>query len=301
MSHFRRSPLGVNLLARVGPLARLRIIFLVISMLPREPSGAVPISQEPSDSRCLANAIAFSLLLLGAAVLALNPGWFDRPLARAINDLTRDREFANALAFALAYPTLQGIIVILLAWSCWFSGVSVELRARLVGGAIAAMLAALIAGVLNRTLPTSPHPIFDAAIELHPPSVLGDIVSLRAESFPNSHTFPSERATLFAGLSIAIVQVRPKLGFIALGCTIAAEVSRIYLGLHYPADIFGSFSLAAGVAWLARMRWGSDLGRWFVRWEGARAGSFYISAILASYQIATGFQDLRNLAATLLR
>src|ERR1700730_9824576 len=128
MSHFRRSPLGVNLLARVGPLARLRIIFLVISMLPREPSGAVPISQEPSDSRCLANAIAFSLLLLGAAVLALNPGWFDRPLARAINDLTRDREFANALAFALAYPTLQGIIVILLAWSCWFSGVSVELR-----------------------------------------------------------------------------------------------------------------------------------------------------------------------------
>ena len=182
----------------------------------------------------------------GRRTLALNPDSVHRRLARAINDLTRDREFANALAFALAYPTLQGMTVILLAWSCWFSGLSVELRARLVGGAIAAMLAALIAGVLNRTLPTSPHPIFDAAIELHPPSVLGDIVSLRAELFPNSHTFPSERATLFAGLSIAIVQVRPKLGFIALGCTIAAEVSRTYLGLHSPPTFSGVFPWLLG-------------------------------------------------------
>jgi hypothetical protein len=45
-------------------------------------------------------------------------------------------------------------------------------------------------------LPKSSKPIFDPLLGLDPPTVLGDVDSLRAAaSFSNLHTFPSERAT----------------------------------------------------------------------------------------------------------
>jgi membrane-associated phospholipid phosphatase len=230
-----------------------------------------------------------------AALLALYPDWFDRPLAKAINSLTKDRQFANTIAFGLTYPALQGVIVVSLVWCCWFSGIKAEQRARLLSGALAAVFAGLIASILKRTLPTSPKPIFDPVLGLDLPSVLGDIDTLRETSYPNSHSFPSERATMFAGLAIAIFLVRPKLGLLALGCTMAAEISRIYLGLHYPADIIGSFCLAAAIVWFAQMRWGLELGLRFVNWESTSAATFYMCAFFACYQMTTAFQDLRDL------
>jgi membrane-associated phospholipid phosphatase len=245
--------------------------------------------------RCLANAAAFSLLFLATTILALYPDWLNRPVAKAINSLTIDRQFANALAFSVAYPSLQGLAVVSLVWCCWFSGIKAESRARMVSGTFAAILAGLIAYLLHRTLPTSPQPIFDPLLQLHVPAILGDIDT----SSPNSHTFPSERASMFAGLAIAVFLIRPKLGLIALGCTMLADVSRIYLGLHYPTDIVGSYSLAAAIVWLAQMQWSSELGLRFVRWERISPSTFYMCAFFAYYQVTTAFQDLRDLAAIL--
>ena len=251
--------------------------------------------------RCLANAAAFSLLFFATAILALYPDWLNRPVAKAINSLTIDWQFANALAFSVAYPTLQGLAVVSLVWCCWFSGIKAELRAHIVSGTFAAILAGLIAHLLHRTLPTSPQPIFDPLLQLHVPAVFGDIDTLRTTSSPSSHTFPSERATMFAGLAIAVFLIRPKLGLLALGCTMLADVSRIYLGLHYPTDIIGSYSLAAAIVWLAQMQWSSELGLRFVRWESISPSTFYMCAFFAYYQVTTAFQDLRDLAGILLR
>jgi membrane-associated phospholipid phosphatase len=263
--------------------------------------GADLMSRTAADSRCLTNALAFAFLLGGASVLALSPDWLDRPAARAINSLTTGWQFANELAFALAYPTVQGVIVVSLIWYCWFSDITTESRARLVSGTCAAVLAGLIAHFLREALPTSPRPIVDPLLKLHLPDVLGDIDGLQAIFYPDSHRFPSDRATMFAGLAIAILLVRHKVGLLALACTMMAEGSRIYLGLHYPADIIGSFSLAAAVVWLAQMRWGSRLGLQFVGWEATSAATFYMCIFFASYQLATAFQEMRDLAAQFLR
>jgi membrane-associated phospholipid phosphatase len=258
-------------------------------------------SRAVSHPLCLRNAIAFLLLLLGATILALYPDWFNRPLAKAISSFGGDRQVPNALALGLAYPTLQGVVVVSLLWCCWFSGIKAELRARLASGAFAAVFAGFVAYILNRILATSPKPIFDPAIDLHAPSVLDKMDALGATSFVSAHTFPSERATLFAGLAIAIFLVRPRLGLIALGCTMAPELSRVYLGLHNLNDIVGSFSLAAALVWIAQMEWGSELGLRIVRWESVSAATFYTCAFVACYQIADGFQDLRELAEPFLR
>jgi membrane-associated phospholipid phosphatase len=232
--------------------------------------------------------------------MALNPDWFDRPVAKAINSLTIDHQFANVLAFGIAYQTLQGVTIVALVWCCWFSGLTPDLRARLLSGAVAAILAGIIARLVQRGLPTSPKPIFDPLLHVDLPPVLGDIEVLKATAFPSSHTFPSERGTMFAGLAIAVFLVRPKIGLLALACTATVEVSRVYLGLHYPIDVFGSFSLAAAIVWLAQMRWSSELGIGLVRWEMASPATFYPCAYLASYGTSTAFQDLRDLAGQLL-
>lgn len=249
-----------------------------------------------SDFRSLRNATAFSLLFLGTVVLALYPDWFNRPVAKAINSLTIDHQFANVLAYGIAYPTLQGVTVVALVWCCWFSGLTPDLRARLMSGTVAAILSGIIAHLVQRGIPTSPKPIFDPFLHLDLPPVLGDIDVLMATASPGSHDFPSERGTMFAGLAIAIFLVRQKIGLIALACTMAVEVSRIYLGLHYPTDIIGSFTLAAAPVWLAQMQWSWELGLGLVRWEMSSPSTFYMCAYLASYGTSTAFQDLRDLA-----
>jgi len=227
-------------------------------------------------------------------------GLVKQAVAKAINSLTMDWQFANALAFSVAYPTLQGLAVVSLVWCCWFSGIN-RIASHIVSGTFAAILAGLIAHLLHRTLPTSPQPIFDPLLQLHVPAVLGDIDTLRTTSSPNSHTFPSERATMFAGLAIAVFLIRPKLGLLALGCTMLADVSRIYLGLHYPTGHHRSYSLAAAIVWLAQMQWSSELGLRFVRWKVISHSTFYMCAFFAYYQVTTAFQDLRDLAGILLR
>jgi undecaprenyl-diphosphatase len=242
----------------------------------------------------LINLIMFLLMFLGTTVLRLYPDWFDRPVAKVLNNFAMGHCFANELAHGTAYPTLQGMIVVSLLWYCWFSDDGPELRARLVIGAGAAVIAGLIAHLLRYTMPPTFRPIFDPLLQLHPPNVLGDIEALRANfNFP---AFPSERATMFAGLSLTIFLVRSDVGLLAFGCVTAVEFSRIYLGLHYSTDILGSFSLAASVVWFAQIGGGSVLGRPFVGWERTSPSTFYMCAFLASYQMTTAFEDLRELA-----
>jgi membrane-associated phospholipid phosphatase len=146
-----------------------------------------------------------------------------------------------------------------------------EPRARILSGAIAAVFAGFIAEFVAVT------------------------------PFPNSPRFPSERAAMFAGLAIAVFLIRPKLGSLAIGCTLVVGVSHVCLGLHRPTDILGSFCLGAALVCLAQMQLGSALGRRLMRWEAASGSTFYMCAFFSSYLMSTAFQDLRPLTSKFLR
>src|SRR3954471_13477831 len=125
---------------------------------------AAPISREPSDLCCLRNAAASLLVFLAAGTLALNPDWIGRPLARAVDSLTLNWPFITVLAAGLAYPTLQGVLVMSLVWSCWFSDTAAEVRARVAASVFASVCAGIIARIVQRTLPTDPKPLFDPVL-----------------------------------------------------------------------------------------------------------------------------------------
>ena len=262
---------------------------------------AEPMARTLSDSHCLTHAAVFFVLFVGTTFLALNPDWIDRPLAKAVNIVASSQPFANRVAFGAVYPTAEGAIVVSLLWYCWFSHVGPESKARLVSGVCAAVIAALVAHFLKGSLPPTPKPIFDAALGLHIPDVLGDAAVLRSAPFAGNPGFPSERAVLFAGLSIAILPVRFELGLLALASTLAVELARIYLGLHYPSNALGSLALAATLAWLAQTRPCLEVGAFILRWERGAAPSFYLCSFLVSYLLVTAFQDVRDLAERLLR
>jgi len=250
-------------------------------------------------SKCLMAALGFLAACAAATVLRCFRDYFDRPVVQVINHLAVSGGVFNRIAAGVTYPTFQGVVVLSLVWCCWFSSSRPELRARLVRGAAAAILAAWIAHLLHDSLSFSPKPMFDPSLEFHPLGVLGDMDTLRATSNPLSPSFPSERATLFAGLAIAVCMASHKIGLLALGFTIAVESCRIYLGMHYPTDMIASICLAAAFVWLAEAGAFFGLGSQLVKWEHASAPSFYLCGLFASYQLATAFQGLRDLAGQL--
>ena len=250
---------------------------------------------------CLSAAAGFAVLFSGALALRLHPNLLDRSAARILNRFAvEDGDGAiNHLANAMTYPAVQGVAVVSLACGCWFMHSGSEVRRRLLRGSVAAVAAALAALVVQELIPVVLKPIFDPAAQVHPASVLGGIDSLRAAANPNSQSFPSERATLYAGVAIAVFASSRPIGTLALLASIVPELCRIYLGLHYPSDILGSFLLAAAIFWLMELEAPLGLDGPALRWERISPASFYTAAFAACYGLATAFEDLRTFLSML--
>jgi hypothetical protein len=106
---------------------------------------------------------------------------------------------------------------------------------------------------------------------------------------------------LFAGLAIVVFLVRPRLGLLAIGYTLMVDATRIYLGLHYPADLMGSVAIAALFVWISQVPWGIVLGRALLAWERRSPALFYTAAVFISYEMATAFADLRAIVTSFYR
>jgi hypothetical protein len=80
----------------------------------------------------LALCVVFLLALIGVSILRLYPDWLDWPVARALNNLTKDHPRTTELAYCAAYPIVEGLISVSLIWYAWFSSPIPESRAKLV-------------------------------------------------------------------------------------------------------------------------------------------------------------------------
>ncbi len=242
------------------------------------------------------SAVLFALTL----VLRLHPDLVDRPVARALNQLAAEGGAVNRLAAAATEPLVQGVAVVSLAWVCWFYGPAQTFRSRVVTGAMAALLAAVAAHFVQKSLPLVPKPIFDTSLTIQTPIVLGSIDVLRSTANPLSQSFPSERATLFAALAFSILSANRPIGLVALSVTLCVELCRIYLGLHYLSDVLGSVFLAGTVVLLVRAVVPGELGGLAVTWERLSPSTFYMVGFIASYLLAAGPGDTRSLQRWLL-
>ena len=64
-------------------------------------------------------------------------------------------------------------------------------------------------------------------------------------------SFPSDHGTILFSIAIALILSKSRFGALALGAALATAWARIFLGVHWPLDMLGSFAVALIAAALA--------------------------------------------------
>jgi membrane-associated phospholipid phosphatase len=248
----------------------------------------------PSVNRIWRNVFISSLVLFGALVLAVHPDIFDRPIAGLMNSYVGRWPVFDRVAIAVfVFPTFSGCVLMALIWSCWFDTREPDQRARILVGTLASFGAGIVSRLLQYTLPTHLRPVYDKALGFQ---------QLNALEVPHNtwNSFPSDHATVFAGLALVVWLAHSRFAVFAVVFTVVVEIARAYVGGHFPSDLIGAAGLGAMAIWIAQTGWSVSLGRLFNDWERRVPSLFYMGAFLISYQIASLFLDVRN-AVSLVR
>jgi membrane-associated phospholipid phosphatase len=259
----------------------------------QHPSSAASVGIRNSRFRIGRNVLISGIALIAAFVLAINPDIFDRPLTGLINGFAGRSAFFDRLALIVfSSSTFSGAVLVALVWSCWFDTTDPESRSHILVGTLASFGAGVISRFLQHTLPTHPRPFYDSTLDFKLPANLDQPLN-------TWNSFPSDHATVFAGLAIVIYIARSRFAFAAIALTALVELARAYMGAHYPSDLIGGAALASLVVWATQTSWFASLGNRIVVWQRRSPSLFYMSAFFISYQIATLAGDIRWVASIL--
>jgi undecaprenyl-diphosphatase len=66
---------------------------------------------------------------------------------------------------------------------------------------------------------------------------------------PNSPSFPSAHAAMAAAGALAATRIFPGAGWILWPAAVVVAVSRVYLAVHWPSDVFAGFVIGLAVTW----------------------------------------------------
>ncbi len=148
----------------------------------------------------------------------------------------------RTLACDLFIPVLMFVVLA----AVWFAGRDGGLRDRYQRSVICSLTAMgfsnLVVFVCNAVFPDRFRP-FEA---------FTDKVNLIFYP-PTDPSFPSNSAAAAFALAIGIWLYNRKLGYLLLIPALIISFGRVYMGVHYPLDIFGGFLaavVATGIAWL---------------------------------------------------
>ncbi len=103
----------------------------------------------------------------------------------------------------------------------------------------------LIVSVLGNGLINA---ILKAIFERPRPDVFEPLLSESSYSFPSGHTMAA--VAFYGVVAVFLWQDKQRLAAVISGVWVMlVALSRVYIGVHYPSDVFASFAL--GVAWVA--------------------------------------------------
>jgi undecaprenyl-diphosphatase len=222
---------------------------------------------------------------------------FDLFIIHGMNSLVdRSVPFDKAVAFLLDNP-LSTALLMATFWAYWFRPADAatlqRTREHLFATLWAGIAGIVIARALALGLPFRLRPRFDPSIHF------------RVTDAPNYATlmdwsaFPSDHAVMFFALSVGLFWVSWRLGLMAtIYVATAICFPRVYLGYHYPSDILVGMMIgslcACGFNLAATRRW---LAAPVLRWERSSPQSFYMALFFLTFQFATMFDSLRDLAS----
>jgi membrane-associated phospholipid phosphatase len=248
---------------------------------------------EPHRSRGLASPgfIATLVLLAGSVlVAAFRQQEWEFPLVRAMNHFAHHSMLLDRTMHALtARDLLQGVPFIGLIWFLWFTSEDTALRARLLVGTIAAACAGVLSRIIQLELPTHLRPLHQARLGFVLP------FGVDPDTLNHFNSFPSDHGAVFFTLCAVIWRERPQLGMVAFAWAVIVDLARVYEGYHFPSDLVGSIALGLLVLYLCDALHAPRPVSRVLAWAQHRAAWFYMTAFVMTYQIATLFDDLREI------
>jgi membrane-associated phospholipid phosphatase len=252
-----------------------------------------PVAIEPYRSRGFVSPgfIAIVVLLAGSGlVAAYRQQEWEFPVVRAMNRFAHHSMLLDRTMHALTTrDLLQGVPFIGLIWFLWFTGDDTARRARLLVGTIAAACAGVLSRIIQLELPTHLRPLHQAQLGFVLP------FGVEPETLNHFNSFPSDHGAVFFTLCAVIWRERPQLGMAAFVWAVVIDLARVYEGYHFPSDVVGSIALGLVVLYIFDSLHAARPVSRVVASAQNRAAWFYMTAFVMTYQIATLFDDLREI------
>jgi undecaprenyl-diphosphatase len=230
----------------------------------------------------------------------VNP--FDSSVALAINSLVgRWPELDDAVEFIAGNNLVQGALAASIFWWYWVragSEAAVRVtRERLIATFFATIVAIIAGRTLAVMLPFRIRPRWEPTLGFLMPS------DPNPNLFVNWSSFPSDHAILFAALSTGFCFISVRLGVLVfLYYLLVGAFPWMFLGYHYASDIIAGSIIGLMIACVGHSRVVRQaLSAPVLKWEQRSSSSFYVAMFLLTYQIASMFESLRNVALALCR
>jgi membrane-associated phospholipid phosphatase len=235
--------------------------------------------------------IVIAVLLVGSALVAgYRQQEWEFPIMRAINHYAHRSMLLDRTMHAITTrDLLQGVPFIALIWFLWFTTEDIALRGRLLVGTVAASSAGVLSRIIQLDLPTHLRPLHQPQLDFVLP------FGVEPEALNHFSSFPSDHGAVFFALCALIWQARPKLGLAAFIWAVVIDLARVYEGYHFPSDLIGSIGLGFLVLYGFQAAPTRPLVSRVLAFAQYRRAWFYMLAFLTTYQIATLFDDLREL------
>jgi undecaprenyl-diphosphatase len=160
----------------------------------------------------------------------------------AINRLAGHSSIVDdAMKFAAQYAIYALVLVVVASWFIR-TGSGADRRIAVYTAVAAAAVALVIALVIQH-------------VYVHQrPFVLRKDVHLLLHHSADA-SFPSEHTTAGFALATGMLLYRARIGVLLIALAALTGFSRVFVGIHYPADVLGGAAIGAGVALaLGRMR-----------------------------------------------
>jgi undecaprenyl-diphosphatase len=208
----------------------------------------------------------------------------------------RSAPFDKSVAFLLGNP-LSTAFLMSIFWACWFRPADTATTQRTREHLLATLWAGVASIVISRAfalgLPFRLRPRFDPTIDF----LVTDVPNYSA--LMDWSAFPSDHAAMFFAFSIGLGWVSWRLSLMAtIYVAFVICFPRVYFGYHYPTDILVGmiigasctygFNLAAARRWLAAP---------VLKWGHSSPQLFHMGLFLLTFQFATMFNSLRDLAS----
>lgn len=226
---------------------------------------------------------------------------FDRVILEFFNGFSqRSWTFDNVIYLFSDADFFKGGIVAAILWALWFARdkeeAVVETRKTVLATFAGSFVALFLGMILAITLPFRLRPLHQPALNFHLP------FGMETGVLEGWSSFPSDHATLFAGLVTGIFLISRRLGFISIIYVfLVVFIPRIYLGFHYPTDILAGILLGCVCVLLTnRSMIKKPLTDPLLAWSEKYPRVFYGTFFILFYETAALFDDVRDFGRGIL-